>query len=562
MYRKELAKMHQRVKRYVDKTNELNLMINDIQRCDYIKLQLARLNGGQGRAYRHVNTDPKFKNEVEDLFDLPIDEVLPAYFSMLREEMISSINTLKVIGTKTQTINASVEDNPEGVRRRLRPPQPDVKAALHGIVQSVEQNAETKAEPVTEQTSEKAEKPEQPTDDQQMARNALIKIFEIYSVLNKLDLHPLNRWSTTKKYIILSGAKIYIKKGKRPVNVPSIDWEETYNSIRTVIETDTWFIKYIANLKKAKSSVFVENDTIEPLKVWESLIGKKRRLSKPSENDDSNRSKQHLEDSFVVDATTSTTDDEEDHKRRVIWTILNNKDLIEANGLSKSIIPILSANDHKGTPPIVKDGYIWLHGSTIAVFGKESNHIRPAVTKSVNCGSTLNAFIELVKSKGYDVKSVGTGEDNKAHRNLKQNLEILDKVLQKLIKSTEATSRVKQQSIEPYVSLKQLHDESEAAFQNYGEALKVYDEAKEAAKSSRSKASKSAFKAATAAMRATKAIYLTKSKKYVEATKLNTGIELILKDFLKRKMKEMLGCCFMNYQKVQASRGVDFEVLA
>ncbi|KAF1789193.1 hypothetical protein GQ600_669 [Phytophthora cactorum] len=76
--------MHQRVKRYVDKTNELNLMINDIQRCDYIKLQLARLNGGQGRAYRHVNTDPKFKNEVEDLFDLPIDEVLPAYFSMLR----------------------------------------------------------------------------------------------------------------------------------------------------------------------------------------------------------------------------------------------------------------------------------------------------------------------------------------------------------------------------------------------------------------------------------------------------------------------------------------------
>ncbi|KAG6946286.1 hypothetical protein JG687_00016799 [Phytophthora cactorum] len=297
---------------------------------------------------------------------------------------------------------------------------PDVKAALHGIVQSVEQNAETKAEPVTEQTSEKAEKPEQPTDDQQMARNALIKIFEIYSVLNKLDLHPLNRDGVQlRKYIILSGAKIYIKKGKRPVNVPSIDWEETYNSIRTVIETDTWFIKYIANLKKAKSSVFVENDTIEPLKVWESLIGKKRRLSKPSENDDSNRSKQRLEDSFVVDATTSTTDDEEDHKRRVIWTILNNKDLIEANGLSKSIIPILSANDHKGTPPIVKDGYIWLRGSTIAVFGKESNQIRPAVTKSVNCGSTLNAFIELVKSKGYDIKSVGVEEKTKSSKEFK-----------------------------------------------------------------------------------------------------------------------------------------------
>ncbi|KAG6972362.1 hypothetical protein JG688_00004028 [Phytophthora aleatoria] len=470
--------------------------------------------------------------------------------------MISSINTLKVIGWKPQTINASVEDNPEGVRRRLRPPQPDVKAALDGIVQSVEQNAETKAEPVTEQTSEKAEEPEQPTDDQQMARNALIKIFEIYPVLNKLDLHPLNGDGVQlRKYIILSGAKIYIKKGKRPVNVPSIDWEETYNSIRTVIETDTRFIKYIANLKKAKSSVFVENDKIEPLKVWESLIGKKRRLSKPSENDDSNRSKQRLEDSFVVDATTSTTDDEEDHKRRVIWTILNNKDLVEANGLSKSIIPILSANDHKGTPPIVKDGYIWLHGSTIAVFGKESNQIRPAVTKSVNWGSTLNAFIELVKSKGYDIKSVGTGEDNKAQRNLKQNSEILDKVLQKLTKSTEATSRVKQQSIEPYVSLKQLHDESEAAFQNYGEALKVYNEAKEAAKSSRSKASKSALKAATAAMRATKAIYLTKSKKYVEATKLNTGDRADLEGFSKAQDERNVRMLFHELPKGSGLKG-------
>ncbi|KAF1794289.1 hypothetical protein GQ600_4730 [Phytophthora cactorum] len=76
--------MHERVRFYVEKTSRFNDMIIDIQRCDYIKLHLARINGGKDRAYKHVITDPKYKNQVEELFDLPIDEVLPAYYAMLK----------------------------------------------------------------------------------------------------------------------------------------------------------------------------------------------------------------------------------------------------------------------------------------------------------------------------------------------------------------------------------------------------------------------------------------------------------------------------------------------
>lgn len=84
MYKKELAKMHERVRFYVEKTTRFNEMIIDIQRCDYIKLHLTRINGGEGRAYRYVITDPRYKDQIEELFDLPIDEVLPAYFNMLQ----------------------------------------------------------------------------------------------------------------------------------------------------------------------------------------------------------------------------------------------------------------------------------------------------------------------------------------------------------------------------------------------------------------------------------------------------------------------------------------------
>ncbi|KAJ8523759.1 hypothetical protein ON010_g17359 [Phytophthora cinnamomi] len=89
-----------------------------------------------------------------------------------------------------------------------------------------------------------------------------------------------------------------------------------------------------------------------------------------------------------------------------------------------------------------------------------------------------------------------TDEEKVAHTNLVQNLEILD------------------QSIDPYISLRLLHDEAEAAFKEYGEAMKMVEEAKATAKSRHSKAAKSNLKAAAAAMRATKANYSIKLKRY------------------------------------------------
>ncbi|KAJ8563805.1 hypothetical protein ON010_g7543 [Phytophthora cinnamomi] len=534
--------------------------------------------------------------------------------------------------------------------------------------------------------------------NQNEAREALIKIFNIYPVLDKLELHPLDgNARQLTKYIIRSGAKIYTK-AKKHVIVPSIDWDETYYSIQAVINTDPRFIKYIANLKMAKSTLFPEYQDVEPLKVWESLIGRKRKLSSTRNNDRSTPIKQRLENSFIVNSSTSSTNDEEDNKRTMIWTIFANKGLIEEAGLSKSIVPVLIEHNIKSPPPIDTDGYVWLHNSSVAVFGKQSSRLKPAITEKVSWGSTLREFIELIRSKGYDVESVGntgkqlsvkefknaegearhgtmtgndsdmdptltnadndakrilthyykglldkgvgiafelhpvvqskngikvkqeyyfsnptaqrifniksisdspdvadkplkgdafsyliktiqwmdtftslmegfqqldaylhdregahmTADEKKAQVDLRQNLSILDQALQSLTKSTGATSRVKQQSIESVdeahnpqmISLRKLHDESESAFQNYGEAMRKYEEAKEAAKSSRSKAVKSNLKAATAAMKATKAIFQAKSKKYVEANRKhdpNYDInEFNTKHEVKRTIKSMV----------------------
>ncbi|GMF11641.1 unnamed protein product [Phytophthora lilii] len=92
-------------------------------------------------------------------------------------------------------------------------------------------------------------------------------------------------------------------------------------------------------------------------------------------------------------------------------------------------------------------------------------------------------------------------------KNLGANLKILNEVIHK------SAHDIKRQSSEEYDhddNLQNLHDDSDAAFQAYGEAQKRYEEAKKAVKGSNSKSARSALKGATSAMKATKAVYLAK----------------------------------------------------
>ncbi|RAW35764.1 hypothetical protein PC110_g7967 [Phytophthora cactorum] len=173
---------------------------------------------------------------------------------------------------------------------------------------SLELKAETPAETPVE-VPVKPDANDYESDEDQQTKEALVKIYKIYPVFNKFQLHPVDkngRFMT--KFIIKNGTTIYTTKSKKWAKVDAIDWDATYDSIRIIMETNPRFLQYVSDLRKAKSNVFPGYQTTEPLKVWESLIGKKRRLSDPLKNDDSNRSKQRLEDSFAVDSSTSPDD--------------------------------------------------------------------------------------------------------------------------------------------------------------------------------------------------------------------------------------------------------------
>lgn len=84
MYKKELAKLHQRVRLYIQKTQEFHKQIELIQRIDWIKYELIQI-GGANRAFKWTIEDIRYKDQLEDLFGVEFDLIPALYQAMLEK---------------------------------------------------------------------------------------------------------------------------------------------------------------------------------------------------------------------------------------------------------------------------------------------------------------------------------------------------------------------------------------------------------------------------------------------------------------------------------------------
>ncbi|GMF66337.1 unnamed protein product [Phytophthora lilii] len=246
---------------------------------------------------------------------------------------------------------------------------------------------------------------DQSDQDDAMYKTALTKYFELYPVLIRMKLHPLDSNDRQlTQYYIGKNANIYIRNTNRAVNnLKRVDWIETYLSIQEVIIHDSRFLTYIASRKK-DSTVFKDFD--KPLKVWEQLIGTKRKLSDPMENDQSKQPR--LDDVHTVDAETSTHVDSIEAKARLKWALFTNAKALEDAELNKKVAPVFNNRKKK----LSKD-YIWINGDSISVFKNKTNTPSEVLTKKVDWIYTYKEFVKLVKDRediilfmnGYDEKS-------------------------------------------------------------------------------------------------------------------------------------------------------------
>ncbi|POM70037.1 Hypothetical protein PHPALM_13604 [Phytophthora palmivora] len=111
MYKKELSRMHKRVKRYLEISNDLHEKVTTIQHVDWLKYNLLMI-GGAHCPYKCIIDNPGYKNQIEALFDLPANAALKEYdrpYDRLLKHMFPSFTSISQRERKRQDLLREAE---------------------------------------------------------------------------------------------------------------------------------------------------------------------------------------------------------------------------------------------------------------------------------------------------------------------------------------------------------------------------------------------------------------------------------------------------------------------
>eukprot|EP00644_Phytophthora_capsici_P015305 jgi/Phyca11/113761/e_gw1.24.499.1 len=81
MFKTELKRMHEKMRKLSENLKNYQSMIHDIDRLDYIKRELSNISSD--RSFKYTIGNIVHKEKLESIFDLPFDEIMPYYESLL-----------------------------------------------------------------------------------------------------------------------------------------------------------------------------------------------------------------------------------------------------------------------------------------------------------------------------------------------------------------------------------------------------------------------------------------------------------------------------------------------
>ncbi|GMF27129.1 unnamed protein product [Phytophthora lilii] len=536
MYKKELKRMHQRVRTYSEKTNKFHQMINDVQRCDWIKYQLSRI-GGVHRPFRYIVSDLTHKEELEELFDLPFDEIEQAYRSLvdrrnaivhkftmtgwvkdeipnqrvqrrirqanIKRDMYSEamwasdesryakVNPNSMVDASTQAGEGDIrkpaimkDSGRERKRNELlekakrRVAQANAKRGMYadaawssdvgkeidvnrnskvdvstqageGDIRKppVMKDAEVGEEKVQDQQGVDATTVEEPvveepvvepvveepvvepivegpvvepiveeqssnnihesstrkldTEEQVEARDWIKAFFKKYPNWVALRIHPIRKkdHKDDKRYVIgENGSLLSVKNGKKYKQYEYYDWEETEEKVRNI-----WYDAESQSIDEV-SAMRGEESLTRTL----SRLEKKKRMGDELEELDVKLKDRRLPNITFGRKATSTKSDDEQSRMKMLWVISKNKEMLESNGLIKSIIPTYKES-YKSDKTALEQ-YVWVKNGSIDVYGKKSNLEHRSALKKVDWQSTLRSFIQMMKDRGLELNMVGESD--------------------------------------------------------------------------------------------------------------------------------------------------------
>ncbi|KAG6944318.1 hypothetical protein JG687_00017932 [Phytophthora cactorum] len=177
-----------------------------------------------------------------------------------------------------------------------------------------------------------------------------------------LKLHPIKKKdrSQNQKYVIGDrGSLVLVRNGNKSTNYGSIDWVATESLIRDIM--------YDAESNSIDETHAMRNE--EDLTRTMTRLTKMKRAGDELKDLDHALKDRRLPDIHFGKKSTSTISDAEDSKMKLFWLITRNRDMLESNGLSKSIVPVLNGTNK--SHEIYPQGYVWLDATTVKILVSE-----------------------------------------------------------------------------------------------------------------------------------------------------------------------------------------------
>ncbi|GMG18016.1 unnamed protein product [Phytophthora fragariaefolia] len=255
----------------------------------------------------------------------------------------------------------------------------------------------------TDAATNTSSKPSRLDTEEQVASREWVKaFFKKNPNWLALRIHPIKKKDSKddKRYVIGENGALISRKCKKYKRYEYIDWVATMEKIK--------YMYYDAE----SQSIDETHGMLEEEKRTRTLmrLEKNKRTGDELEELDVVLKDRRLPNITFGRKITSTTSDDESSRFKMLWIISKNMEMLDSNGLMKSIVPIFKDKCRYDKSSL--EQYDWVKDGSVDVFG-ESNLKHITALKKIDWQSTIRAFLDLVKSRGLELTMVGVNDIEK-----------------------------------------------------------------------------------------------------------------------------------------------------
>ncbi|GMF24306.1 unnamed protein product [Phytophthora lilii] len=297
--------------------------------------------------------------------------------------------------------NETSTDRIDQTDRHIQASPSTADVGVDNEVHMVDASVNVKPSTVDEATNTSSKPSRLDTEEQVEARDWIKAFFKKYPNWVALRIHPIRKkdHKDDKRYVIgENGSLLSVKNGKKYKQYEYIDWVETEEKVRNI-----WYDAESQSIDEV-SAMRGEESLTRTL----SRLEKKKRAGDELEELDVKLKDRRLPNITFGRKATSTKSDDEQSRMKMLWVISKNKEILESNGLIKSIIPTYKES-YKSDKTALEQ-YVWVKNGSIDVFGKESNLEHRSALKKIDWQSTLRSFIQMMKDRGLELNMVGESD--------------------------------------------------------------------------------------------------------------------------------------------------------